>query len=375
MRTKSIVAIACCVAGSLFATPMWKTEALGGPTNHANEVKFSLYSDLHYKKGMYMTQVGDLTAILKRAKAAGAAFAVHCGDMCNDYSGSPELMKAYLQNAFGLEVYGIYGNHELEGKANSMEVVTAKLTNRNGDVVWGTADGKFASEVGYYYFDKGKFRFVMLDTNYAWDGAKWVHNSTGSHGPNKGTTKMNSLGLVQEQWLARVLNDAAAKDKGCIVVSHAPLLRDFGGEPEKCKTVGKIFADVNAKKPGTVIVAINGHYHHDEKCVKDGIAYINCNAVRNVHWQGTREPHYDAQSFKCEVVDESGNIIGYKDVPLSTLWMSKNTWFCDKPLSAIVTVTRDGNVSVDGYEAGWLFGIEPKMQGKRSTSIKSWKNK
>ena len=136
-----------------------------------NEIKFTVFADLHYRKGMYIASVDDLRSIFARADADKSEFVVHLGDMCNDYIGSPELVKEYLNNKSNKAVYGIYGNHELESPDNSMKHVTPLLTNC--DVVWGTDDGKIGNgEIAYYYFDANGFRFVMTDTNYSYNPQK-----------------------------------------------------------------------------------------------------------------------------------------------------------------------------------------------------------
>lgn len=116
-------------------------------------VKFLVFSDFHYKKKMYSATVSDFKKILNRANQSNVDFIVHCGDFSNDYSGSPELINAYLYNSFNLPVYGVYGNHELESSSNSMSIVTPKLTN-DGNVFWGTDDKKRNDgSIDYYYSD------------------------------------------------------------------------------------------------------------------------------------------------------------------------------------------------------------------------------
>ena len=77
-------------------------------------LKFSVFADLHYKKGMYAVKISDMEKILERANENHVDFMIHAGDLCNDYIGSPELINAYLKNKYQLPVYGIYGNHEKE---------------------------------------------------------------------------------------------------------------------------------------------------------------------------------------------------------------------------------------------------------------------
>ena len=49
------------------------------------QVSFTLFSDLHYKKGMYAATVDDLLEIFSRAEKKGSQFVMHLGDLCNDY--------------------------------------------------------------------------------------------------------------------------------------------------------------------------------------------------------------------------------------------------------------------------------------------------
>ncbi|MBQ5929695.1 MAG: metallophosphoesterase, partial [Clostridia bacterium] len=155
----------------------------------AGRVTFSLFSDFHYVEGTYMSSMADMQSILDKAKANNADFIIHAGDFCNNYSGSPELFKTYLQNNYNMPAYGIYGNHELESGGNSMQVVTPRLTNRADEVVWGTADGKIGDgSIGYYYFDVNGIRIICTDTNYSWNPTEgiWEHNHTASHNKPSG---------------------------------------------------------------------------------------------------------------------------------------------------------------------------------------------
>ena len=43
-------------------------------------IKFLVFADTHYKKGLYRTQVSDLEKIMKRAADEKVDFVVHCGD-------------------------------------------------------------------------------------------------------------------------------------------------------------------------------------------------------------------------------------------------------------------------------------------------------
>ncbi len=324
-------------------------------------LKICLYADLHYKKGMYIAGVEDMHAITTRAHHAGAAFCIHLGDFCNDYSGSPELVKACLENPYDLPMYGVYGNHELESGGNSMAVVTPLLNNR--PVHWGTADGQIGDgSVAYYYFDHDAFRIIGLDTNYSIrptaDGDVWEHNPTASWGPRDGNRQANALGPDQTAWLEAVLMDAAEKGLHCLVFSHISHAGLWLTGPDAA-VVRALYRKANEQKPGTVLAAINGHSHDDHRAVVEDVLYLSINTVRNIVWRPQRTPHYTDETCLCTDYDSSGAAISKEEKPVSSLWMSANTWYTKDPLSAILTVTEDGTFTVEGADSDWYGGIHP----------------
>ena len=38
---------------------------------------------------------------------------------------------------------------------------------------------------------------------------------------------------------------------------------------------------------------------------------------------------------------------------------AKNTWFFREPLSAIVTVTENGEINIEGAKTSWVYDITP----------------
>ena len=328
-------------------------------------LKFLVFADLHYKQEMYASTVKNMEDIMHRAADAQAELVLHGGDFCNDYPGSPEIIRPYLQNPYGLAVYGCYGNHELETAGTAMTFVTPCLTNR--DVVWGTADGSMGDgNIGYYYFDHKGYRFVVVDTNYSLrpDGA-WEHNLTGSHCPARVNSAWNSLGPDQIGWLERVLNDAADKGLYCILLSHVALNHRKGESPDAA-AVRALLRAVNTKRPQTVFLVINGHHHTDGLSVEDGVVYFDVNAVRNTWWQPTDHNQYgqDAPTFPFIPYDAEGNPTApATERPLRSLRQGNHTLFTEDPLSALVTVGADGSVEIEGADSRWVADIGPDAPG------------
>ena len=329
------------------------------------KIKFSVFADLHYKYMMYPSTVEDLEAILKRADDNNVDFVIHCGDFCNDYIGSPELCRTYIDNKYNLSVYGIYGNHELESVDNSMELVTPLLTNGK-NIVWGTKDGKIGDgNIGYYYFDVNGFRIICTDTNYSFNSElnDWEHNRTCSYGPPSGNDKYNSLAPKQLAWLEKVLYDAAEKELHCIVFSHESFTGLWSSSPDSEK-VRELFAKVNAKCEGTVMMAINGHNHKNRFAQKDGIVYLDVNTVRNGEWIGNGYDHYGKEhTFEVTEYDDKGKLLEKRNESLGNLRMGRNTWFFKDPLNAIITVEENGHIVVEGMKSSWCYDILPEKIG------------
>lgn len=328
-------------------------------------ITFTLLSDFHYKENMYMSSIADLKSILKRAEDSSSAFVMSAGDFCNDFSGSPELTNTYLNYYLSdgslLPAYNIYGNHELESSGNSMEKVTPLLTN-DKNVVWGTSDGSFDANIGYYFFESNGFRIVCTDTNYSYNSIKavWEHNETASYGPPSDNTKSNSLGPAQLSWLENVLTDAANNSIPCIVISHDGFSGVFATSSSDAAAVRKIYSKVNSIRQGTVIMSVNGHHHTNHRGYLDGVFYLDMNTVRNCYWYLSDTFHYSSNvTFSYEKYNDDGNLISVADKNINDLSQSQNTWFSKDPLSAVITVNESGVISIDGIESSWLYDVTP----------------
>ena len=303
---------------------------------------------------MYTPSLEGLDHILSRAKDAEVDFIIHAGDFCNDYAGSPELIRAYHQNKYALPTYGIYGNHELETVGNTMEIVTPKLSNQ------AVQFGKDAqgNDLGYWYTDIKGFRIIGIDTNYSYNEElqAWEHNRPASYGCPAGNKYSDSLGPNQLAWLDQTLADAAKKGLKVITFSHACLSGLWYYRHTEIEKIHALFA----KYPGTVLLSINGHEHKDHFAVVDGVAYFDLNSTTNGFWEPRTDYHYDdTHTFRFTDYDADGNPIFTEDFPLNKLRQGSNTWFFTTPISAIVTVTEDGKITIQGEQTEWLYGVEP----------------
>lgn len=317
---------------------------------------------------MYPASVKNLESIMSEALREGAEFVLHAGDFCNDYLNSREIVRAYLDNAEGLSVFGCYGNHELESKDNSMASVTELLSNRTEKNVYGTADGKIGDgSVGYYYTDKEGYRLIFLDTNYSLspDGI-FEHNKTASWGKPRENTRPDSLGDVQLSWLESVIDDAVERGLICITVSHASFSGLRTSSPDADR-VREIFKAANAKREGSVLLAINGHYHTCNTDTVEGVVYFDCPAVINGLWKSERfypyaEENAEDPKFTFEFCDydSEGALTSVSLMPYSKLSMGAQSLFYDRPVFAFVTVDGKNTPKIDIRERKFAYGIAPK---------------
>lgn len=340
-----------------------------GNENYKTEtdtLKFTMFSDFHYTEGRYATTIEHLETIMQRAKDNGSAFVMQGGDFCNDFANSPEFSKAWLNNNYSLSVYGIYGNHETEGVANednTMAVVTPTLTN-DKKVVWGSSNGTLeqaiAEDISYYYFEKNGFRIVCTDSNYSYNPVTntWEHTKTGKCLPPEGNLYTCSFGPTQLEWVEEVLMDAAESLIPCIVVSHASVSGKHVPSADS-DAMQKIYAKVNAKENGTVLMSINGHAHTNNIEVIDNVLYRTCNTVLNGWYKNGGASPYQDQAFTYVKYDEKGDPVDTVETKLSELTGIKYYIF-DKPLSANVEISTAGYIKIKGTKANWAYGIVPE---------------
>ncbi len=345
------------------------------------QIKFLVFADLHYKKKMYPVKVEHLESIIDRAASSGADLVIHEGDFSNDYSGSPEITNAFLNNKYSLPVFGVYGNHELETKSNTMQKVTPLLTNRASFCTFGTKNGALNDgNIGYYYYDAENFRFIFLDTNYSLmpNSQAYEHNREASWGKPKENTLPDSLGPEQIDWLHNVLLDAAEHGLHCIINAHASFSDIWKSSPDAEK-VRALYSMANNKRPGTVIMSLNGHLHTNHIEKRDGVLYFDVNVVTNGWWQNEEFHPYaeeDSDNPKYTYLftdyDSNGKPTESYTFLYCKLKQGAKTLYFEDPLSAVVTVSSDGEISIEGSSTRWVYGISRELPSGSEPKISDY---
>ena len=229
-----------------------------GLSLQAQSVKFAVIADIH-QDIMYDAEV-RLQNFLEAAKVNKVDFIIELGDFCQAVDRNIPFVN--LWNSFDGGKYHVLGNHEMDvcDKSESMKFYNMRYR--------------------YYSFDKGDFRFIVLDpNNILVDGEYKSPFKSGHYG--------DQIDTEQLDWLKKEL---ASTNKKCVVFSHQSLERPKA--VHNSYLVREIFEEENAKVGyAKIIAAFSGHDHTDYQKIINGIAYIQINSASN-KWVGDK--------YKCE---------------------------------------------------------------------------
>lgn len=281
------------------------------------KVKFLLFADLHYD---IMPDADErLSAILKQAKRQKVDFILELGD----------FMPAIPQNrswkdrldACDIPIYHTLGNHDIDGndKQTYMDY-------------WGIPSS-------YYYFDKGRFRFIVLDSDFFLDkdGLTKPYDK-GNYGRVEESDR-NKYSKEELIWLKNLLQD---KTRIPVLFSHAPI-NDQYSEVVLNKEIHTLIVD--ARKRGTRIAMVfGGHMHSDNYHLVDGIHYMQVNSISNI-WGGAKFVNTERYAVSTyQKYPSLKYVIPYQD-----------------PLYAIVEMNSKGKIKVNGVESSYVLPL-PDME-------------
>lgn len=223
-------------------------------------VKFVVFADLHYD---LMPDGGRrLADILGAAAKQQADFVVDLGDFV-PASARYDSVRRQVANA-AVPVYHTLGNHDLD--------LTDKQTYA---AYWGMP-------APYYYFDRGKFRFIVLDSNFFVDKDGQTKPYDRHNYGRVGEEARNRYGEEQLGWLEKLLADTT---RICVLFSHAPV-NDGYAEVVQNRAVHQLLT--NARNRGTrVAMVFGGHIHSDNYHCIDGIHYLQVNGASYI-WGGSK---------------------------------------------------------------------------------------
>lgn len=293
----------------------------GGACADGECVRFLVFADIHYHSSGFWphNDWAWLDRVLARAVKAKSDFVMDLGDMTFGPVTQDECDYVRHYNAFkAVKTYHTYGNHEYEN-ATPEKLAEVYQMPRN-----------------YYSFDCKGFRFIVLDPHYHLvDGRYELFRNHCSYPDEK---RQRSLGPEQLAWLHETI---FGSPHPCVIFSHESLERVGDGVDESVE-VRALFADANAACPGKVRLCVNGHNHVDHFRILDGVAYLDLNSASFAIWS-----------------DHNGYPEDFRGKCASARCIL--TW--NDPISAVITLTPEGRIKIDGMKSSFYLGVTPEMVG------------
>jgi hypothetical protein len=288
------------------------------------KVKFTVFSDLHHHPAWYKTEAPErLAAIQERARSSGSEFLLHLGDLCHQPSISGDLVRQYYKDS-GMPAYLVLGNHEFD--IDYAETVLAA----------------YGLDCGYYFFDHGGFRFVVLDENYFRDfPGVYFHYSARNYFDHP--YSRDWMPPEEIDWLRETV---LTSPHPCILASHAVLESPLHSGV-RCKDEVKEIILQSQTTPGRVILCLNGHYHRSGLDMVDGVPRLDVNSA-SFNW--IPNPHHLFPEEWYHQYECVGNMIIYT-----------------KPVSAVITIDDDARtIDVEGCQGEFVGGVTIEMSGNSS---------
>ena len=277
-------------------------------------VRFAIISDIH--QDIMPDAEERLKKFLMAATRARVDFIIDLGDFC--FVKKENRYISNLFNSFQGEKYHALGNHDMDNctKMEYMQFVGMKER--------------------YYSFDRGDFRFIVLDPNHLYVDGKYIPYQHGNYYID--SKKRAFIDPAQLEWLERTVNNSS---KRCILFSHQSLENTVGNREEVRAILEKANQQAGYRK---VVAAFSGHDHTNYERVIHGITYIQINSASN-QWVGGKyqtTARYDAQT------NETHPSVRY------------TTPYID-PLYAIVDLEED-EMRLKGVESAFMAPTPEELQ-------------
>ena len=287
-------------------------------------IAFSVFADLHWREGDWSGCEARLDAILDRAVRSRAEFVIHCGDFCHDVAAARGMIAKYA--ASPVPAYHVMGNHEFECSDSLDDVLSA-----------------FGMERNYYSFDVRGFRFVALDNNYH-NGADGKLKHYADESAWAKCHQEGAICIPPEQ--VEFLLDAIRTAPGPVCLfsharmKYAPGIRGIANSRE-------ILAEADKARAGRPVIWFNGHHHRNQLLVRDGMAFLDVNSASS-DW--TWKPHS-----------------AYPPELMAKCHVACNTLLNAEPVYAIVRLSMDGDVEIEGMKGAHFMGVTPESLGIDTT--------
>ena len=301
-------------------------------------MKFLLFADLHYAPKQFLSGSFEILHEMQAvAERENCDFIIHAGDFCHGPSRVMDFVEDY--NNFHIPSYHCLGNHDTD--STSFEE-TVKLYNMPNE---------------YYYFDCKGYRMIVLNPNYYYVDGEYINFSMRNYfanGPARDWVPPKQLA-----WLKETIETSPYP---CLIISHESFERANGVQNRA--DVLKIINEANAKKPHSVLMCMNGHYHRDYICILDGVCYFDVNSVLMDWVQGVTHDKYPVEL--CEEYKSLNHTVIYNDPLYCIIELDGTTInIKGKESSMYLGVTREDVGGTPFDKAG--RPVVPKIQSAKIT--------
>ncbi len=216
-------------------------------------IRFLVFSDLHFEQ--MADGAARVSALAEAIRREAPDFCVSLGDLCE-----PEPENAWIRRELesaGAPVYYALGNHDTD--RHTPEEARAFL----------------GLERSYYAFDRGDYRFLVLDACYfRQDGAALpYHERNYKAAPG-------AFPLVPDEEL-RWLAEALRGGKKTVVFSHQSLVNDFPRRGVCNRAAVRALLEAAG-----AVLCMNGHDHGSAFEIRNGVPYYALNAASYM-WAGS----------------------------------------------------------------------------------------
>ncbi len=281
------------------------SSASSGKTSQTS-FRFLVFSDLHYAPGAWCSDSpARLQTILTRAEKEAVSFIIQLGDFLYDREKNGWIVDRYLSTT--IPVYSVLGNHDTDAMTVEENLALFHMENN------------------FYFFDRGGYRFLVLDPNYDFDGRNCVHYEPGL----KRHITRGYLPPEQLEWMDRTLRESPYP---CILFSHESAERTNGIYNRD--DAWNIISAVHRETDTRVLLWINGHYHCDCFSVINDVCCLDLNSV-SFYWTDLENHCYSEEEYR-------------KTTQL------KHCLLYDTALSAVITLNGTESLSVSGAEGNFL---------------------
>lgn len=269
---------------------------------------FLAFGDLHHYPGEFYDDKWERwEKIVARSVAEKAEFIVGLGD----YVHEPEKNRDFAVGmmASPKDLYCCLGNHDTEHSPMEYVLPLYRMPHN------------------YYCFDRGGYRFVVLDANYSFIDGEYVH-----YNPGVARDKAGVIPPKQLRWLEQVIDES---ENPCVLLSHHSIERPDGIRNRD--EVWQVIENANAKRRHAVMLYINGHHHRDHCTIMSGVCCLDLNSAA---YQYINPP-----------------FPRYSDEVLALAHGMAYTLNFSEPLSAMITLEGDTIIRIRGLTGEFMFGL------------------